>query len=306
MKRLISLLMVFAFALGLCACANEAQETTQIAEGAFNIYYIEAGSDRLTSVARELAGTNETERVAEMFAAMLEGDDEHLSAIPSQLSYKASVIDSDILNVYFTGNLEAVTPAARLLFAAAVTRTLTQLPEVAGIMLYVNDEILRDQAGKSFGILRTSNFVNNAADAAEDYRESEITLFFANEKGDMLVKSIVKATYRSTATLERVIVESLISGPSESGLYAAVPPTTTLLSITTRDSICYVNLDSKFINETLTGFDAVPVYAIVNSLTQLDGVSQVQLSINGVSDISMPLGEISLSQPFSYNEDIIS
>lgn len=47
------------------------------------------------------------------------------------------------------------------------------------------------------------------------------------------------------------------------------------------DGICYVSLDETFRNQDYKVAEGVVIYSIVNSLTELPTVNQVQISVNG-------------------------
>ena len=53
--------------------------------------------------------------------------------------------------------------------------------------------------------------------------------------------------YSSNVSKEKLIVEKLIQGPSGTEAYPTINPNTNLLSVTTKDGICYVNFDSTFL-----------------------------------------------------------
>ena len=50
------------------------------------------------------------------------------------------------------------------------------------------------------------------------------------------------------------------------------------------DGVCYVNLGDSFRNQNAEVMEEVVLYSIVNSLTELQGVSKVQISINGSTE----------------------
>ena len=74
-----------------------------------------------------------------------------------------------------------------------------------------------------------------------------------------------------------------MAGPSGkiAGLYRTVSPDTKILSVMTKDGICYVNLDSNFLTVVNNVTMDVAIYSIVNSLTELQGVDRVQILVNG-------------------------
>ena len=51
--------------------------------------------------------------------------------------------------------------------------------------------------------------------------------------------------------------------------------------ITTKDGICYVDFDAKFLEKLPSVTENVAVYSVVNSLVELPNVAQVQITVNG-------------------------
>lgn len=91
------------------------------------------------------------------------------------------------------------------------------------------------------------DFVQNTGSTLHSYQVRDLTLYFANEKGDALVPETVSVRYNSNLSVEKLIVEQLIKGPSQEGERAVVPPETQVLGVSSRDGICYVNLDQEFL-----------------------------------------------------------
>ena len=77
------------------------------------------------------------------------------------------------------------------------------------------------------------------------------------------------------------------------------------MSVTTKDGVCYVNLDTGF---TAQGYDVlgtVTIYSIVNSLTELPGITSVQILVNGETSLTYK-DNISLETTFQRNPEIIA
>ena len=79
----------------------------------------------------------------------------------------------------------------------------------------------------------------------------------------------------------KLVVEQLIKGPVSEHTYPCIPPETKVLNITTKDGTCYVNLDGGFLAQVYDVAEAIQIYAIVNSLAELQCVNNVQILING-------------------------
>ena len=146
--------------------------------------------------------------------------------------------------------------------------------------------------------------MENPGSTADDYAVTTATLYFANESGDKLVPESVNISYSSNIPVERVVVEQLIKGPLTEDVYPTIPAETKLISISTKDGICYVNLDNGFLSQGYDVTEAVPIYSIVNSLTSIPGVSKVQILINGETNL-VYRESIRFDTIFERNLDII-
>ena len=103
--------------------------------------------------------------------------------------------------------------------------------------------------------------------------------------------------YSNNLSLERVVLNQLLEGPSLEGSMATIPSTVRVQGVTVRDGVCYVDFDSTFLEDTANVTDAIVIYSIVNSLTELSTISQVQITVNGSADVSFR-NNISLSGRF--------
>lgn len=94
---------------------------------------------------------------------------------------------------------------------------------------------------------------------------------------------------------------------SASGMHDSLfPANAKLLSVETKDSVCFVNFSKEFLNKRADGEseEIITVYAIVNSLTELDDITKVQFLIEGQKVENY--GDMIFSQPFERNENIIA
>ena len=75
------------------------------------------------------------------------------------------------------------------------------------------------------------------------------------------------------------------------------------MNVSLNENICYINFDSTFLNNTLEVKEYIPIYSIVNSLSEISTVSKVQITINGSQDV-MFRDVISLNTQFERNLEI--
>ena len=175
-----------------------------------------------------------------------------------------------------------------VLTRAALVRSLTNIPDVNYVMLTVNGESLTDLSGNAIGAMTADMFVNNAGTQVEKV-ESKVTLrlYFANETGDGLVAVNRELTHNadlSNVSMEKLVVEQLISGPASDETFPTVSPDTKLLNITVKDGVCYLTFDSAMLTAVNNVTTDVTIYSIVNSLVELSNINKVQISIDGNKD----------------------
>lgn len=267
--------------MGLTACEQEEAPK----ENMVQVYYI-SNSETKVEIHEYERPTGPTEEQLKKMLA-------YLSAIPEKLTYKAPLaMGFSILNMeYFEGrlvlNMNAeyldLTPTTEVLVRAALVRTLTQLEDVNGIQITVEGKPLFDSAGEAVGWMSAEQFIHNDGGEINTYEQVRVKLYFANEAGDKLIAAYREKFYSTNTPLERFVVEELISGPSGKveGLFPSVNPETKILSVMTKDGICYVNLDSSFLTVVNNVSRELSIYSIVNSLVELPNINKVQILIGG-------------------------
>ena len=111
--------------------------------------------------------------------------------------------------------------------------------------------------------------------------------------------------YSGNISLEKLIMEQLLEGPETEGLKSAIPEGTKLLSVSVAEGICYVSLDDNFRNQDYQVNEAVVIYSIVNSLTELPTISKVQISVKG-DNSGVYRDNFELSQMYDRNLDYVT
>ena len=214
-------------------------------------------------------------------------------------------LDNGQLTLHFDPAYQDMDWIREILCRSAVVRTLCQIPDVEYVSFLIGDNPLMDLNKNPVGQMNADSFVENTGDAINEETVTTLTLYFANKSGDKLVKEKVNVTGSSNISVEKLVVESLIRGPVSGDTdYPTLPPGTKILSISTKDGICYVNLNDGFLEQGYNVTEAVTIYSIVDSLTELSGISKVQILVNGETDLvykeSMRLDTI-----YERNLDII-
>lgn len=275
-------------------------------EGESFICYVNTEDTALVKEKYEMKGENAEERVQNLLNAMQKEPDsiEYKSVFPEKLKIQDWTLSDKKLEIHFNSTYEKLSAAKEVLLKAAVVQTLSQLSEVEYVCFFIENSPLTDNLGKEVGYMRAEDFVQNTGSLLYSYQVGELKLYFANEQGNALITESISVRYNSNTSIEKLIVEQLLKGPSKEGLYPVIPPETKVLGVSVKDNVCYVNLDEGFLNNTYTIDPKITIYAIVNSIVDGGASSQVQILVNGESDITY-MGTVDLSKPLSRDQNLV-
>lgn len=283
-KRLLLFLMIF-FSITLMACKKK--EVKPLAENEYFIYYINTAMDTL--VESRYTSTYQKDDVAalveDLIAQFLKVPDdlEALGALPDKVTYQGFNIDGNILYLNFDTNYQNMDVSREVLARAALAKTLTQIESIEYISIRSGDQPLVNALGENVGLISSNNFINSVSNI-NSFEKATLLLYFADESGTKLVTESRDVFYDLNTSMERLIVDELMKGPSSTGLKATIPSDTKVVSVTMNEGICYVNFDEGFLNTLPDVQDSITIYSIVDSLSELPSISRVQILINGKSD----------------------
>ena len=286
MKKLLKIrafFLLFALLFALSGCTGE--KAVEQSGNAYTIYYLNASGIQLVGSEYRTETADTDALVRELLDKMgnVPADLDCQRALPERIEKITYRIEGNVLYLYADANYALMNSVQEILCRAALTKTLTQIEGIDYLCIYCADQPLVDSAGNPVGMMSASDFLDSVRDV-NSFEKTELILYFANEEGDKLVEE-KRAVMRNTNTsLEKLIVEQLIEGPQQPGCYPTLPEDVKLLNVTVNEAVCSINLDSGFLNNTLEVLDYIPIYSIVNSLSELSTVSHVQIRINGSQD----------------------
>lgn len=306
--KLTGLLLFLVVCLCACGAVKTGQTPTETtsSERSIRIYYVNKSATKVVSDVYVPQNT-EQQALLEELIAVLQTEPENMDykkPIPSDVKVLNAHIDNKQAYISFDNVYTTIPVLTETLGRAAVVRTITQIEGVDTVAFYVNEHPLMDSLGQPVGRMRASDFIDDLGGDINDYEKTTLSLYFTNETGDRLIECRRELMYNNTVPMERLVVEQLIKGPSTEGLYPVLPSETKLLTISTREGVCYVNLDASFLTGSVSTNELVPIYAIVNSLAELPNVNKVQIAING--ETTKKYRElVSFDKLFERNLDII-
>lgn len=305
-KNIIFLCLTFTLLFVVACGKTEQVDKSKL----YDIYRINKDETKISSSTYEVKNTEKEALIDEML--------EQLSQTPEELDYKAPLsgnfellnysLEEQQLILSFDEHYKDMPSTTEVLIRAAIVRTMTQIEGIDYVSFLIKNNPLSDEAGNVVGIMSADMFINNTGTEFNSYEKVTLRLYFANKEGDKLIETNRKLVYSTNISMEKLVVEQLIGGPSEKvkeKVFPTINPNTKIISVTVKDGICYVNLNENFLNQNLKVTSDVTIYSLTNSLVELPNVNKVQIVVNGDMNV-MYRENISLATPFERNLDIIT
>lgn len=301
MKKFRSFLLILSFLLICTGCRKK-----EVFEEGTAVYYLNEEETSIVPVGYQIPEGTVEEQAGKLL--------EKLAEVPETVGMKQTIseeikllgytLDRKQLYLDFSTEYLEMDKVKEVLVRAAIVKTMVQLEEVSFIGFRVAGEPLTDSRGMNIGLMNENTFLDNMGSEENATKIVNLNLYFANKTGDKLTPQSTVLEYSANVAVEKIVVEQLITGPTEKGYYPTIPQDTKVMSVTTKDGVCYVNLDIGF---TAQGYDVlgqVTIYSIVNSLTELPGITSVQILVNGETNINYK-DSISLESTFQMNQEIV-
>lgn len=282
-KKRIRLISALLCVVLLAGCGTEQEN---IGNNKITIYYLNRENTRIDASTYATNTTDSMELAGELI--------EVLSQIPEDVNYHEVIHNFSVIGYSLNENQITITvdddyknldATTEVLTRAALVRTLTQISGIEYVTMKVREQELTDSLGAQIGMMSASQFVDNSGNEINSYEKVKLKLYFASEAGDHLVKANRTVVYNSNISMEKLVVEQLIGGPTSDEIFPTINPDTKIVNVTVKDGICYVNLDEGFLTRVSNVSAGVTLYSIINSLVELPNVNKVQISINGETDI---------------------
>ena len=303
---------LFFLILLILTCVSACGRDELKGEYRYTIYYVNKEGTCVVSeeYATDTSAEDKEALLRELMNRMRDTSEKPEYLSPLSESFQDYKLNEGQMNMDFSEAYMRQEPIVEVLCRAAVVRTLTQIEGIDTITFSVENETLADISGVPVGAMAADSFIDNAGTEINAYAETKFLLYFANEAGNGLVEVERNVVYNSNISMERQVVEELIKGPGKDGDmgyetgYPTINPAVTILSVTVKDRVCYVNLSEEFLTPVYDVTSSVALYSIVNSLVELPGVNRVQISIDGDTNVTYR-DNVSLTTVFERNLDIV-
>ena len=313
LKKII--ILVWVCGLAMSGCGNKEMPAERKTaeddnkECDYYIYCIDESGMGLTTWGYDVSDKNqsETDIIRELICAFETAP--HKNGCTSAKGDKLKTIEFDVadgvVKIEVDRNYMEMDSFEQLFFRASLVLTLAQVEEVSYVYMTVNGQPMTDSQGNVMGYMNGESFALYEDFLKISGMKKYVTLYYANEKGDKLKESRKEYIYDESQSPEMFALMLLKQGPSEEGYYRTIPQDMQIKNVFTKDGICYVNLGNNVNKLMLEVADArVMFYSMVNTLTEIDGVTKVQFMIEGDCG-GMLRNEISLDRTYTVNLDIV-
>lgn len=301
-QRFLNIILLIFCICCLTGCGKK----QSVSDDGFKLYYLNKDENKLVTQDYDVKSDDVMEQIAEVLDAINQVSDKIncVNAIPESVAIQGWELKEQNITINFSLEYLNMKRTREIMCRAAVVLTLSQIQGVDYVTFNIGQDSLKDSTGEPVGVMEASDFVDSSGSSINTYENVDAILYFGSESGDKLVEKNDNGIYSENISMERYVLDKLIKGPDEQGLVRTIPANTKIISVSTKDGICYVNLDSPFLTDVVDVTDEVEIYSIVNSLCELNTVNKVQFSINGETNKKLH-NTFDLSGTFSRNLDLL-
>lgn len=277
-RKTIYLLFCLTIVLLVSACSKR----TDVKKEDTYIYCLNTDRTGLVKVTYNMTEKDTVSQAEKMLKELKTPSEqiEYTAPIPKGVSVNSIDLVGEILYLDYNAQYGKLPAIEEKLIRAAVVQSLVKINGISGIWFSIDGDDITE-SGKLLGYQNEDDFIQNTGSSLNTYQTDTITLYFANKAGDKLVKQDISVRYSSNTSREKLIVERLMKGPKKNTLYPTINPNVSVLSVTIKDGICYINLDNEFLQGGVDVKPEITIYSLVNSVVEGTTASQVQITVNG-------------------------
>jgi len=184
--------------------------------------------------------------------------------------------------------------------------SITSLEFVNDVEINIGDVqfVIFDAENTPISLLNRGNM--HLRPVTTPYEDIEVIAYFSDAMGMHLEAETRRIRRNPNRPIERYIIDILLEGPEQENLMRTIPQGVTLLNVETNadTGIAIVNFCLEFRADSPLA-EAFMVFAIVNSLTELDHVNKVQFLIENNLITEENGFHSSLTSPIERDESLI-
>ncbi len=288
MKRAVPIVIVSLFVCMLFT-ALLSGENTSTSEGGYALFFVAddlstvQGGDAIVSEHVQIEGSQDM-TAAELCAALVEkllqgpSSDGMRSAIPGGTTLLGAALDERCAVVDLSAAYNRLSGVELSLADYCITLTLTQLPQVGSVRIFVSGNEISYRDRQTF-------FADEALLSAteNDVRRFSANLYFYDAAAGTLSAELRSITLQEGERRLENLWNALSEGPRSEKLSPLLPEGFEILSIRVEEDVCYINLPAS--TQSLMSADIahtrMAMESLVRTICALDTVQSVQFLVDG-------------------------
>lgn len=275
-------------------------------EESIKIYFADSNDRYLMGDQRSVVlSENESAAVYIMQQLIAGPTDEQLQpTIPEGTELLSVTQEGTLCTVDLSAEFRENVPKTEQEERMTVYSIVNSLTELEGI-----DQVLILCEGQSIGIYRyldlSEPFVRNEdtiGPVLTGLNEFDATIYMKSWSNDYLAEVPLPIHQTANQSREELVIEALISYEPVNGFTNPIPQDTELISVETSNGLCQVTLSKEFAEDARTAAEQrLRVIALVASLTSLDEVDSVLITVEGADESAF--SEYDISSAITRSED---
>lgn len=284
MKKIVCVLLAFLLICPLAVgCHSDPAHSEQMQNPAVFYYRraeISYGTDDGVIAAQTVDLGAERPNAETMLRRYLEGPTEEglESPFPKALQVLSVRQENSKVSVQLDQSYDELSGINATVADACMAKTVLQYTGAEKVVLLVCNA-----KGETINSKTVANSDILLLDDSSDTSSTTVTLYYSDEADRYLIPERRTVPYMPEGELPAFLIEQLIAGPETNGLKKTLPDGTLLLDINVDNGVCAVDFSADFlINRPQTPDEERTVLlSVVNTLTELNSIDQVQFYVEG-------------------------
>ncbi len=277
MKKTAVILSLLILLSLLSACASDSQT---LKHGSVEVYYVSAESYEKAGayiISKSYDNIEGSRSAIDLAMEMIAKDDEsgsYVSALKNGVTIQSYLVMDANLIVHLSGEYNTLNDIDKTALKTCLVLTACEIDGINSVSLVSSGQLLEKR-------LTADDFIVSDNEASEF--ERRIILYFPDSNNNFLQAEPRVLTVGQEKNLAAYIIDELIKGPHEQELHSIIPMGTKVNSIDIQNDVCTIDLSSDFVehkSKTAAG-ERMTIYSIVNTITELDEITNVRFTING-------------------------
>ena len=272
----------------------------------YSLYFLDSTGTKLVTEERGADlpyGKDGVKALVEMLIAGPQNTVDNTGAIPPETILLSVNKNNELVTLDFSKEFYGETHADDMLAAFTIVNTICSRPDANKVIILIEGKELIDPDKKSQGALGKEDIAYVGITNTDD--TAYLRLYFAAQKGEVLIAEYRSVSLKNNEPLAKLALLELMKGSENATAVKLIPAEAKLLSVETKDAVCFVNFSKDFLDKHIEGEmpEKLCIYSIVNTLTELDGIYRVQFLIEGQRIESF--GTVAVNEPLERNYSLI-